>query len=115
MSKILLILGAGPNIGVAVAKSFSSAGYKVASASRSAPKSTEGIDLHIPVDLSKPDDVPGVFSKVRKELGEPSVIVYNGKSPLPSSKDILSMPYKLPCPSSVNRRGPLHRLLNPSY
>jgi NAD(P)-dependent dehydrogenase (short-subunit alcohol dehydrogenase family) len=84
MTKILLILGGGPNIGAAVAKSFSAAGYKVASASRSAPKSTEGIDLHVPVDLSKPDDVPGVFEKVRKELGEPGVVVYNGRSRCPS-------------------------------
>lgn len=80
MSKILLIIGAGPNIGSHVAKSFSQAGYKVASASRSPPKVEDGTDLHIPLDLAKPESVPGVFEKVRKELGEVGAVVYNGKS-----------------------------------
>ena len=86
-SKILLILGAGPNIGSHVAKAFSSKGYKVASASRSPPKSDDGSDLHVPVDLSQPENVAGVFETVRKELnGEVGIVVYNGTLCLPCSQ-----------------------------
>ena len=82
MSKIILILGSGPNIGSHLARTFSSKGYKVATASRSPPKIDDGVDLHVTVDLAKPETVPGVFEKVRKELGgEVSVVVYNGEFP----------------------------------
>ncbi|KAJ9611739.1 hypothetical protein H2200_004923 [Cladophialophora chaetospira] len=92
MSKILLILGAGPNIGSHVAKAFSSAGYKVAIASRTAPRPADGSDLHISVDLEKPDTVPAVFDKVRKEFGrEPSVVVYNAAIFPPDPSDTLSL------------------------
>lgn len=38
-----------------------------------------GQQMHIPVDLSKPEDVPSVFEKVKEQLGAaPSVVLYNG-------------------------------------
>ncbi|OCT47748.1 hypothetical protein CLCR_03669 [Cladophialophora carrionii] len=78
MSKILLILGSGVNVGAHTAKAFAAQGYKVASASRTAPKTPDGSHLHVTVDLSKPETVPEVFEKVRQEFGgEPSVVVYN--------------------------------------
>lgn len=74
---ILLILGAGPNIGAHVAKAFAAKGYKVATASRRTPPESDY--LHVPVDLSKPESVPGVFETVKAKLGAaPSVVVYNG-------------------------------------
>lgn len=79
MSKVLFILGAGPNIGSHVAKAFASKGYKVASASRSETPKWEGADLHVPLDLAKPEDVPAAFETVRKQLGEPGVVIYNGE------------------------------------
>jgi NAD(P)-dependent dehydrogenase (short-subunit alcohol dehydrogenase family) len=80
MSKILLILGSGPNIGSHLVKAFSQKGYKVAVASRSAPKNDDGSDLHIPIDLAQPETVPAVFQTVREKLGgEPGVVVYNGE------------------------------------
>jgi NAD(P)-dependent dehydrogenase (short-subunit alcohol dehydrogenase family) len=83
MSKILLILGAGPNIGASLAKAFASRGYKVATASRSPSKGDDGADLHVTVDLAKPETVPGVFERVRSELGgEVGVVVYNGECAL---------------------------------
>lgn len=76
---ILLILGAGPKIGIYVARSFSLKGYKVVLASRSAPTVDAGQQMHIPVDLSKPEDVPSVFEKVKEQFGAaPSVVLYNG-------------------------------------
>ena len=35
------------------------------------------MELH--VDLAQPETVPDLFTKVRRELGTPSVVVYNGK------------------------------------
>ena len=78
---VLLILGAGSNIGVHVTKTFATKGYRVALASRSEPTIDAGQVLHVPVDLAKPELVPSVFRQVREKLGEfPSVVVYNGKS-----------------------------------
>lgn len=77
-SPIVLILGAGPNIGQAVARKFASKGYKVALAARSLKEAdaTPG-QLNIPSDFSNTDDVVNAFQKVNKEFGIPSVVVYN--------------------------------------
>lgn len=78
-SKILLILGAGPNIGSAIAKLFASKGYKVARTSRSG-SSSDSSDFHIKADLSQPDKLKDVFAAVKQEYGNaPNVVVYNGK------------------------------------
>lgn len=82
-SPVILILGAGPNIGQAVARTFASKGYKVALASRSL-KETDSSDnqLNIPSDFSKTDDVVKAFDKVKRVFGIPSVVVYNGRLPI---------------------------------
>lgn len=79
-SPVILIFGAGPNIGQAVARTFASKGYKVALAARSL-READSTDkqLNITSDLANPDDVVNAFTKVNKELGIPSVVVYNGK------------------------------------
>jgi len=79
-SRVAIVLGAGPNIGTKVAERFTSAAYKVAVVSRSGksvPPSTAA--LSIAADLTDPDKVHSIFEEVRKKLGEPSVVVYNGK------------------------------------
>ena len=80
-SPVILILGAGPNIGQAVARTFASKGYKVALAARSLREadSTDN-QLNITSDFANPDDVVNAFTRVKKVLGIPSVVVYNGKS-----------------------------------
>jgi NAD(P)-dependent dehydrogenase (short-subunit alcohol dehydrogenase family) len=78
-SRVVFVLGAGPNVGSKVAERFTSAGYKVAVASRSGktvPSSTAA--LSIATDLTDPEKVNSTFEEVRKKLGEPSVVVYNG-------------------------------------
>ncbi|KAF5026986.1 hypothetical protein F66182_859 [Fusarium sp. NRRL 66182] len=81
-SPILLILGAGPNIGTHVAKGFAAKGYRVALASRKAHALDDVI--HIPVDLSMPESVPNVFETVKSTLGAPpSVVVYNAAAIYP--------------------------------
>lgn len=88
-SPVVLILGAGPNIGQAVARTFASKGYKVALASRSL-KEADSTDtqLNIASDFTKPDDVINAFSQVKKVFGIPSVVIYNGK---PSSPTVPSL------------------------
>ena len=79
-SPVILILGAGPNIGQAVARIFASKGYKVALAARSLREadSTDN-QLNITCDFANSDDVVNAFGRVNKVFGIPSVVVYNGK------------------------------------
>jgi NAD(P)-dependent dehydrogenase (short-subunit alcohol dehydrogenase family) len=87
-SPVVLILGAGPNVGQAVARTFASKGYKVGLAARSlkAADSTDN-QLNIPSDFAKTDDVVNAFAKVKEVFGIPSVVVYNG---MPSSPTLPS-------------------------
>ncbi|KAJ4293396.1 hypothetical protein N0V90_008679 [Kalmusia sp. IMI 367209] len=83
-SKVILILGSGPNVGQHVARAFSAKGYKVAITSRSAQEgdSSSGT-LSIATDLSDPESVAQTFSKVKASLGVPSVVVYNAAAGAP--------------------------------
>ncbi|TKA69461.1 hypothetical protein B0A55_08329 [Friedmanniomyces simplex] len=77
-SPVVLILGAGSNVGQAVARTFASKGYKVALAARSLKDADSTDDqLHIPSDFSKTEDVVSAFAKVKKVFGIPSVVIYN--------------------------------------
>lgn len=80
-SPVILILGAGPNIGQAVARTFASQGFKVALAARSL-KEAESTDrqLNITTDFANSDEVVSAFEKVKKTFGIPSVVVYNGET-----------------------------------
>jgi NAD(P)-dependent dehydrogenase (short-subunit alcohol dehydrogenase family) len=83
MSKpLVLILGAGANIGAAVAHRFSQDGYQVAISARHIANgvSPEGY-ITIQADLSEKTAVPRIFAKVKSAAGIPSVVIYNGKVP----------------------------------
>ena len=79
IAPVVLILGAGPRVGLPTAKAFASKGYKVAVAARSLNEadSTDS-QLNIKSDFANPDDVFNAFVKVKRELGIPSVVIYNG-------------------------------------
>lgn len=79
-ASIALILGAGPNIGASVAEQFAAKGYKVVLTSRKVPENANPSFSHIKGDLSQPKSVVDIFTQVRKLHGEPSVVVYNGRS-----------------------------------
>ncbi|VUC24518.1 unnamed protein product [Clonostachys rosea] len=93
--KIVLILGAGPRVGAAVAEKFAGNGYKVALASRKGSNSkTEKGYLSVKADFVQPDTVSSVFDAVKTEFGaSPSVVVYNAASltPPPDPKSALSI------------------------
>lgn len=75
---VILLLGAGANIGNGIARNFASEGYKVAVASRSG-RSAEGTDYPpIKADFTKPESVKAVFDEVKSKLGIPSVVAYIG-------------------------------------
>ncbi|KAI9146873.1 hypothetical protein HJFPF1_13441 [Paramyrothecium foliicola] len=85
---VVLILGAGPKVGLPAARAFASKGYKVAIAAKSLEEadSTDGL-LNIKSDFDDSKEVVDAFKKVKKELGIPSVVVYNaalGSAELPA-------------------------------
>ena len=79
-SPVILILGAGANIGQHVGKAFAAKGYKVALAARIANEADNTSEqIHIASDLTDPSSVVNAFSKVKTLLGVvQSVVVYNG-------------------------------------
>ncbi|KAK5214178.1 hypothetical protein LTR99_005195 [Exophiala xenobiotica] len=77
-SSIALVFGAGQNVGAGVVKAFSAKGYRIATVSRTATEDASDKRLHIQADLEDPESVSRVFATVRKQLGHPSVVVYNG-------------------------------------
>lgn len=80
-SPVVFVLGAGAGVGSSVAKAFAAKGYNVALASRKAnPEEDTADKIHIPLDLGLPGSVADAFEKVKKSLGIPSVVVYNGMS-----------------------------------
>jgi len=91
-TKIILLIGAGPNVGSAVAKLFASKGYKVATTSRGDSK-LDSSYFHIKADVSQPDKIKGIFAAVKKQYGNaPNVVVYNAASFQPAGADPLSIP-----------------------
>ena len=78
-SPVILILGAGPNIGQNVGRAFAAKGYRVALAARKASEAHNTADeIHIQSDFTDSGAVVNAFSKVKSLLGIPSVVVYNG-------------------------------------
>lgn len=80
-SNIILILGAGPNLGISIIKYFSSKGFKTVAVARTPlPELQKISDLVIQADFANPSSIPSIFSEVKAKLGFPNVVVYNGKS-----------------------------------
>lgn len=76
---IVLILGAGANVGSRLAHTFSKNGFKVALAARSGGALQETPrDLLIKADFSEPTSIKAVFDEVKEKIGTPNVVVYNG-------------------------------------
>ncbi len=85
-AKVAAILGIGPGLGAAVARRFAREDYAVALMARReeslAPVRDEiegegGTALPVPTDATDPASVASAFGRVRDELGEPEVFVYN--------------------------------------
>ncbi|KAH7928391.1 hypothetical protein BV22DRAFT_1103021 [Leucogyrophana mollusca] len=96
---VAFILGAGPGVGQAVASHLKLQGYKVAVGSRNPDLNARKEDGFLPVqvDVGKEESIQRAFDTVRKELGPPSVVVYNAVSftPPPTPYDPLSLPLEI--------------------
>ena len=84
--QVAAILGVGPGLGTAVARRFAREGFAVALMARSeasvagARKGIEGdggTALPVLVDAMDPASVEEAFGRVRDEIGDPEVFVYN--------------------------------------
>ena len=78
-SPVALVLGAGANVGQSVGRAFAAQGYKVALAARSLREEDSTADqLIIKGNFTDPQSINDIFTKVKSQLGVPSVVVYNG-------------------------------------
>jgi NAD(P)-dependent dehydrogenase (short-subunit alcohol dehydrogenase family) len=87
---VLLLFGAGANVGLSVIKKFRAEGYKVAGVSRNpSDELKKAADKTIPADLSQnPEQIAGIFDEIGAELGTPTVVVYNGADCFSSPVDV---------------------------
>jgi NAD(P)-dependent dehydrogenase (short-subunit alcohol dehydrogenase family) len=91
--KILLVLGAGPNIGRNLAERFKTAGYNVVLVSRSvaADGITSDGTMTLRADLKDSSSVIALFEAIKAKLGgPPTVVVYNAAG-LTVPKDLANM------------------------
>ncbi|KAI0525379.1 hypothetical protein F5B22DRAFT_642397 [Xylaria bambusicola] len=73
---VALIIGAGEAVGRASAEKFAAAGYEVAVASRSQKLDPAKFPF-FKFDATDPTQIVSLFEKVHKEVGVPSVVIYN--------------------------------------
>jgi NAD(P)-dependent dehydrogenase (short-subunit alcohol dehydrogenase family) len=84
MSKVAIVIGAGPGLGAAVARRFAREGFSVAVVARQ-PSTVEPIVQAIggrayAADTTDAAAVAQLFAQVRRELGAPDVLVYNASA-----------------------------------
>jgi len=86
MSKVVAVLGVGPGLGAAIARRFAGEGFAVALMARREESAASiqrgieesgGIALPISTDATDPASVELAFERIRSELGETEVFVYN--------------------------------------
>jgi NAD(P)-dependent dehydrogenase (short-subunit alcohol dehydrogenase family) len=84
--RVAAILGVGPGLGAAVARRFAREGFAVAlmarnedglSAIRQEIEDGGGSALPVSADATDPASVEAAFGRVRRELGDPEIFVYN--------------------------------------
>jgi short-subunit dehydrogenase len=86
MKPACLIVGAGPGIGLSVALAFAREGYDLALSARTqdklrvmrGPIEKAGAAVHTyAADAGDEASLRGLFASVRKDLGDPDVVIYN--------------------------------------
>jgi len=84
--RVAAVLGVGPGLGAAVARRFAGEGFGVALMARTEEsiagvreeiEDGGGTALPVSADATDPDSVTSAFERVRGELGDPEVFVYN--------------------------------------
>lgn len=89
MTKLLIIVGTGPGIGLATATLFASKGFNVALLSRSAARLEEDVKkvgmagngkvkvMPFPVDVSDHVALKKTLGEIEQHMGKPEVVVFN--------------------------------------
>ena len=84
--KVAAVLGVGPGLGAAIARRFAGEGFAVGLLARREESLAEtrqdiegegGTALPVSADATDPDSVAAAFERVREELGDPEILVYN--------------------------------------
>ncbi|MGB3634517.1 MAG: SDR family NAD(P)-dependent oxidoreductase [Rubrobacteraceae bacterium] len=84
--KVAAVVGVGPGLGSAVARRFAREGYSVGLMARNENglsyiqreiEEEGGVASSFPVDATDPGSVEQAFGRLREELGDPEVLVYN--------------------------------------
>ena len=84
--RVAAVLGIGPGLGAAIARRFAGEGFAVAMLARREESLAEirqdieddgGTTLPVSADATDADSVAEAFERVRTELGDPEVLVYN--------------------------------------
>ena len=82
----LLLVGAGPGLGLALARRFAAGGYRVTLLARSADRLAElarnlddtGAEINtVEADASSPEDLRARIAEVYRDQGAPGVVIYN--------------------------------------
>ncbi|KAI9727586.1 MAG: transcription factor TFIIIB subunit brf1 [Cirrosporium novae-zelandiae] len=90
---LVLIIGAGSNIGKSVAQKFAANGFRVALASRSREEEQTADGLyHFKVNLTDPKAVTSLFTRLHEKAGIPNVVVYNAAAFNRAPEGPLSVP-----------------------
>lgn len=85
-SKVAAVVGVGPGLGAAVARRFAREGYAAALVARREEslagakneiEAAGGTVLPVTTDATDPESVARAFERIRGELGDPEVLVYN--------------------------------------
>ena len=84
--RVAAVLGVGPGLGSSAARRFASEGFAVAlmargeesvAGAREAIEELGGTALPVSTDATDPSSVASAFGRVREELGDPEVFIYN--------------------------------------
>jgi NAD(P)-dependent dehydrogenase (short-subunit alcohol dehydrogenase family) len=84
--RVAAVLGVGPGLGAAVARRFAGEGFAVAMMARRKESLAEirqdieddgGTALPVSADATDADSVVVAFERIRSDLGDPEVLVYN--------------------------------------
>jgi NAD(P)-dependent dehydrogenase (short-subunit alcohol dehydrogenase family) len=76
---VLLLAGAAPGLGAAIAARFARAGWRVAGLSRSGGLERElgGAYRHVVGDVTDPGSVAEAVARIERDVGSPSALVYD--------------------------------------
>jgi len=82
MSKVALITGVGPGTGAALARRFSSGGFRVAMIARDADRLSMleaeiPASLGIAVDVTDSEALDAAIARVERDLGVPEIVIHN--------------------------------------